>query len=148
LQGGARSKMKALQLVALRGSTWVVLTSMFVVFWGVVVSMSFLCPGGALVPSMPGSCHSWNSTFGSSSQKMQMQLQGFGLGTWADPELVLPSIVVSSSSLVCCYWGGQHICPFGHNGFAPTKFHLLLAGTNLWDSCWRIQACWRVEWHL
>jgi len=45
-----------------------------------------------------------------------------------------PSIVVPSSSLVCCYWGGQHICPFGHNGesgFAPAKFHLLLAGTNL-----------------
>jgi len=61
-----------------------------------------------------------------------MQMQGFGLGTWA--ELVLPSIVVPSSSLVCCYWGGQHICPFGHNGesgFAPAKFHLLLAGTNL-----------------
>jgi hypothetical protein len=102
--------------------------------WSFVVSMSFLCPGGVLVPLMSGSCHSWNSTFGSSSQKMQMQLQGFGLGTWAGPELVLPSIVVPSSSLVCCYWGGQYICPFGHNGesgFALAKFHLLLAGTNL-----------------
>ncbi len=96
--------------------------------WSLVVSMSFLCPGAF------DQVHVTHGTFGSSSQKMQMQLQGFGLGSWVDPELVLPSIVVSSSGLVCCYWGGQHICPFGHSGesgFAPAKFHLLLAGTNL-----------------
>jgi hypothetical protein len=75
--------------------------------WSFVVSMSFLCPGGVLVPLMSGSCHSWNSTFRSSSQKMQMQ--GFGLGTWADPELVLPSIVVPSSSLVCCWVGSTFV---------------------------------------
>ncbi len=53
--------MKALQLVALGVSTWVVLTSMFVVFWGVYG----LVLGSKYELSVPwclwsGSCHSWN----------------------------------------------------------------------------------------